>query len=144
MSEEPQHIETLRALIARWKEGDAEGVLERVTEDVVYHYHVGSPPIRGRDVLARFLASFGAGQKDKRWRIVHHAQTGDTLLVEGVDDFVNAEGRRIQTPYMGVFEFEGGKIRAWRDYHDMAVMQSLEKGEPLPDYLEELADRGHA
>ena len=144
MAPEPDSIDTVEQLIARWKRADAEGVLELLTEDVVYHYHVGSRPLVGRDVVRRFLERFGSGQKDKNWRIVHHAQNGNTLLVEGVDDFVNAEGRRIRTPYMGVFEFEAGRIRGWRDYHDMAVMQRCEAGEPLPDYLEELADRGDA
>ena len=32
---------------------------------------------------------------------------------------------RIQLPVSGVFEIEGGKIRKWRDYFDLATLNPL-------------------
>lgn len=138
----PHYIETIEGLIACWARRDLEAVLDLLSEDVVYHYHVGSRPLRGKARVRRFLEKFGGGQKDIRWRIVNHAQSGDVLLVEGVDDHVDAEGRRIQTPYMGVFEFEGGKIARWRDYLDAKLIAQAKAGEPMPEWLEELVARG--
>ncbi len=135
-----RHIDVIEGLIADWKRGDVEAVLARLHEDVVYHFHVGTRPLVGRDRVRRFLDKFGQGQREIRWRIVHHAQSGDSLLVEGVDDYVNADGRRLRTPYMGIFEFEDGLIRGWRDYLDAGLVARSEAGEALPEWVEALVD----
>ena len=70
--------------------------------------------LEGRDAIRRFLEKFGAGQTEIAWSISRHSETGDLLMVEGVDDYVNAEGVRIRTPYAGVFEFRDGRIWRWR------------------------------
>ena len=134
-------IEHVRGLIEDWKRGDLDAVLARVHDDVVYHYHVGTRPVVGKARLRRLLESLAGRQKQIRWRIVHHAQNGRTLLVEGLDDYVNDEGRRVRTPYMGIFEFDAGLIRGWRDYLDLAVLQRLEAGEEMPEGFDALIDR---
>ncbi len=131
-------IDQIEALIEDWKRHDVEAVLARLTDDVVYHYHVGTRPLRGKDAVRRFLEKFGSGQREIRWRIRHHAQNGDVLMVEGIDDYVGADGARIRTPYMGVFEFREGRICAWRDYLDAALIAARRAGEPMPDWLAEL------
>ena len=133
-------IRELHAMMDDWKRRDVDAVLARLCDDVVYHYHVGSRPLRGKAAVRRFLEKHGGGQKEIRWRVVHHAQNGDTLLVEGVDDYVDAEGRRIRTPYMGVFEFREGKISGWRDYLDASLISAQSTGEPTPEWLAELVD----
>lgn len=133
-----EHIRTLEAVMEAWKRGDVEAVLERVDDEVVYHYHVGSKPIEGKAAMRRFLEKFGQGQKDVRWRIVRHAQQGDALLVEGIDDYVDAEGRRIRTPYMGSFALRDGRIREWRDYLDPAWIQRAKAEEPLAPWMAQL------
>ena len=132
------HIETIERLINSWKQHDVEAVLDLLTDDVVYHFHVGTRPLRGKEWVRRFLEKFGDGQSDNRWRIVRHAQNGDFLLVEGIDDFVDAKGRRIRTPYMGVFEFRDGLICGWRDYVDAGLIQQAESGDPIPEWVKEL------
>lgn len=134
----PDHRETLEALIDAWKRKDLARVLDFVTDDLVYHFHVGSRPIVGKATFEKFLKRLGAEQRDVGWRIVRHAQSGDVLFVEGFDDYTDAEGRRIRHPYAGVFEFRDGRIRRWRDHFDLALLQRLQAGEPLPEWLEEL------
>lgn len=34
---------------------------------------------------------------------------------------IAAAGKKVELPLAGVFEIEGGKTKAWRDYFDMAV-----------------------
>jgi limonene-1,2-epoxide hydrolase len=63
------------------------------------------------------------------------------VFLEGVDDFVTNEGRRVVLPYAGVLAFKGERISEWRDYFDRAVFDRLKAGEPMPDYLQALADR---
>ena len=54
--------------------------------------------------------------------IVHHAAAnGNAVLTERTDNFYDKEGRRlISIPLMGVFEMDGPRIVAWRDYFDTA------------------------
>lgn len=54
--------------------------------------------------------------------IVHHiAAHGNIVLTERTDNFFDAMGRQIVSiKLMGVFELDGPKIVAWRDYFDTA------------------------
>jgi limonene-1,2-epoxide hydrolase len=54
--------------------------------------------------------------------IVHHAaEIGDVVLTERTDNFLDKDGNLIVSiRLMGVFEMDGPKIVAWRDYFDTA------------------------
>jgi len=132
------YLQTVNKLIDAWKQGSVDGVLELLSDDVEYHYAVGERPLHGRDWVRRFLEKFGAGMTDVRWRIVNHAANGDKLLVEGVDDFINAQGHRVQTPYMGIFQFRDGKICRWRDYVDLGMTHAANEGKELPEWVQAL------
>jgi len=131
-------IDVVNELIEAWKKADIDGVLSYLSDDIEYHYLVGARPLLGKDWVRKFLNKFGAGQTDIRWRIVNHASNGDQLLVEGIDDYVDADGMRIRTPYMGIFEFRDGKICRWRDYVDTPLITLAKNGEKFPEWLEAL------
>lgn len=134
----PQYIDTVEILIATWKNNDIEGVLKLLHEQVEYYYLISKEPLQGKDQVRQFLQTFGQGQTEKRWQIFNYAQDGDKLLVEGVDDYINADGIRIQIPYMGIFEFNDGLIYRWRDYADTAMIAVAKKGEALPEHVQRL------
>lgn len=48
--------DTLRAIMDANQAQDNERFLGYLTDDVEYHYHVGSPAVRGKDGVRRFLA----------------------------------------------------------------------------------------
>jgi limonene-1,2-epoxide hydrolase len=51
------------------------------------------------------------------------AADGNKVLTERVDTMVGADGKDMMgIRLMGIFEVEGDKIAAWRDYFDTAVM----------------------
>lgn len=81
-------------------------------------------------------------QLDSQWRLVRHAADGDHVMIEAIDDYRNPDGHRVQVPYMGVYEFDGLTITAWRDYVDLGVMMKAETGEPLAEWLEPLISAG--
>ena len=137
-----ERIDIITGLMAAWGRHDVEGVLEPMAEDVLWHYHVGSKPVRGRESMGRFLSRLAQHQQQLDWKMVQAAENADSVLVEGTDDYVNPGGNHVQAPYMGVFEFTAdNQIVGWRDYVDMATMQIGERGESLPDFLQELVDR---
>lgn len=128
----------VQEIIDAWKQLDVDAVLDCLTDDVEYHYLVGQRPLKGKDWVRKFLNKFGHGQSDIKWRIVNHASNGNLLMVEGIDDYVDEEGRRIRTPYMGVFEFRDGKICRWRDYVDTSLIKMAKDREDFPEWLEAL------
>ncbi|MBL6749471.1 MAG: nuclear transport factor 2 family protein [Nevskia sp.] len=47
------------------------------------------------------------------------AAQGNTVMTERVDHLLGADGKAlVSIRLMGVFEVQGGKIKAWRDYFD--------------------------
>lgn len=54
--------------------------------------------------------------------IVHHASAnGNIVLTERTDNFHDKDGNQIVSiKLMGIFEMDGPKILAWRDYFDTA------------------------
>ncbi len=92
-------------------------MLARVTEDVAWHTHLGSPPVNGKAAMRAVLQKLVAGM----------------VLVEGVDEFNSPDGRRVALPYMGIMAFTGALISEWRDYFDRALFDRMKQGEAMPD-----------
>ena len=136
-------IEILLSLIESWSaEKNIDKVLAYLTDDVVWHYSaITQAPKIGHAGAREFLEPFAARAQNPRWRIFDYAERGNSLFVEGVDEFDTAEGIAVTIPYMGVYEFRGDKICGWRDYFDRGVADRSSRGQALPDYAQALADR---
>jgi len=111
--------ETVRSFCAAWSRLDLDEITSYFTEDVVYHNMPG-PAVTGgeavRGTIARFLSTWNA----TTWEVRNLAVAGDTVLTERVDR-IDAGGRHVDLPVAGVFELEGDRIRAWRDYFDLGA-----------------------
>jgi limonene-1,2-epoxide hydrolase len=135
-------IDIALGLIADWRERKIDAVLARVHPDIVWHYHVGAhPPIRGKAAMRTFLEAMLTRISDNRWRVFKHATNGDSVFMEGVDDFADAQGKRIPVLYMGIMTMKNGLITEWRDYFDGGTVDSLKRGEPLGEGIDVLLAR---
>jgi limonene-1,2-epoxide hydrolase len=141
VSTRSKYLAIAEAMITSWRRRDLEGMLSHIDDDIVWHSHVGSPPFVGKPAMRDFATKLMAQMNDVQWRIFGAAADGDRLYVEGVDDFVDAAGRRIVIPYEGVLVFRASKVREWRDYFDRGLFDRLKAGEPLPEYLVPLTTR---
>jgi limonene-1,2-epoxide hydrolase len=128
-------------VIRAWHRHDIDAVLAHLSDDVVWHYHVGSRPARGKAAARKMLTLLAQRQLDIGWKIFHHAVAGNRLFVEGADVYRTPSGVAITMPYMGILEFRDGLICAWRDYVDASIVAKLEAGEAPADYLVELGAR---
>jgi limonene-1,2-epoxide hydrolase len=137
----PNYIEQVTALITDWRRKDIKSVMSRVTDDIAWHTHVGSPPVNGKPAMEQMMNTLATQMNDVKWRIFHYAQNENRIFLEGADDFVNPEGRRVVLPYAGVLAFRGTLISEWRDYFDRNLFNKLKAGEPAPDYIEALTAR---
>jgi limonene-1,2-epoxide hydrolase len=134
-------IDVVRAVMEAWGRHDIDGVLAHMAPDIEWHYQVGSRPVRGVEPMRKVLEKLQHQQHDSRWRLVRHAESDDAVLLEGVEDYVNPDGHRVQAPYMGVYEFDGLIVTAWRDYVDLGLMRMGEAGEPLAEWLVPLVEQ---
>lgn len=135
-------MELFQAVIDGWKRKDVDFVLSQMTDDVVWHYAAAiAPPAVGKDAALKFITAFGGGIGEVRWRIFHHAEVGDRLFVEGVDEYTTTAGVDIAAPYAGVIEFRGDKISGWRDYVDRGVIEAQKAGGGWTSQVRQLVSR---
>jgi limonene-1,2-epoxide hydrolase len=116
-----------------------------MTDDIVWHYAApGLPPVRGKAAAEKLLRKLQADMHDIQWRIFAHAESGDRLFLEGVDEYRTGDGKRMALPYAGVLEFRGDQIAAWRDYVDLGVLADQKAGKPFTAQVKTLLDRAAA
>jgi limonene-1,2-epoxide hydrolase len=112
--------DTLRSIMTATQAQDNEGFLAHLADDIDYVFHVGSPGVRGKDGVRRFLAKYRTIAQDVVWRVDRIAESADCLFIEGYEEYTDKRtGQRIAHPYMGIMEFRDGKVAKWRDYFEM-------------------------
>ena len=107
--------------IQAWNRQDWDEVEDALTDDVVYH-NIPMHPHEGK--AAAVAAIRGMQVKEVDWQVLHIAENDGVVLTERVDNFVMADDKAVSVPVMGAMEIEGGKIKAWRDYFDLATFTS--------------------
>ncbi len=113
-------MDTVQAVMQANIDKDDELFLSYLTDDIEYHYHMSSRPLLGKEWVAKFLKKYREITADVEWRIDNFAETGNKLLVEGYEEYLDTRtNERVAHPYMGIFEFRDGKISHWRDYFEM-------------------------
>jgi len=140
----PNNFQHVTGLINDWRRKDIKGVLARVTDDIAWHTHVGSPTVNGKPAMEQVLNTLATQMNDVKWRIFHHAEDGDRLFVEGVDEYTTTGGVDVAAPYAGVIEFTGDKISGWRDYVDRGVIETMKAGGGYSEQVRELIGRAPA
>src|SRR5258705_240397 len=110
--------DVVRSFVEAWNAYDLERILAHLHEDVVYH-NVPVEPILGRVAVRAYLDGKGGFEK-MQWKLLAIAESGNKVLTERVDEFTLG-GVDVSLPLMGIFEIDGGRIRAWRDYFDMEM-----------------------
>lgn len=124
------------AVIAAWNARDIDSALAGMDDQVVWHVAAGAlAPLQGKAAVRGFLEMLRADMAQTRWSILHHAEVGDRLFVEGVDAYTRTNGVSVAMPYAAVVDFADGQIIAWRDYIDTRRMEKLREGASPPDFL---------
>lgn len=113
--------QVVRDFCEAWSRKDAEELLGYFTEDAVYH-NIPMPPVAGKAAIRDVFGLFLPPSESIEWEMRNLAVAGDVVFTERVDRFVIG-GRTVELPVAGVFEVEGGLIKAWRDYFDFATWQ---------------------
>ena len=116
MDRTEQVVEFFRA----WESGDVDRVVAWFTDDAVYH-NVPMERVEGRVAIRALLTAWMDGLRGITFEFVHLVADGDVVLMERVD-VVPRPGGEMRLPIMGVIEFDGALISAWREYFDVGQM----------------------
>lgn len=110
-------LDVVTGFCAAWSKLDIDLIMSSFTPDAVYH-NIPIDALEGTDAIRAMIESFTAGWDRVDFEIRTIVAQGSVVMTERVDHFVSAE-RTISLPVMGVFELEGDRISAWRDYFDL-------------------------
>jgi limonene-1,2-epoxide hydrolase len=109
-----------------WETLNIDKVMDFFTDDAVYH-NIPLKPAKGKAEIRKTIDGFMPGTTKIEFKILTTASAGATVFNERVDSFI-VNGNHVAVPVAGVFEISGGKIKAWRDYFDLATYVSQLKG----------------
>lgn len=111
------NIQRLLDMIDAWGRQDIDSVMTHLHDDVQWNNSGGfHPVVKGKAAMREALEKMAGTIAESRWRLFDYVENGDTLWMEGADEFLMTDGKTIAIPYMGILEYEDGKIRRWREY----------------------------
>ena len=105
---------------AAWSRLDAAEISAFFTEDGIYHNMPSPQGVQGRANIERFISGFAGSWTETSWEVLNIMSSGNVVIAERVDR-TKAGDKSVDLPVVGVFEMEGGKIKVWRDYFDLAT-----------------------
>lgn len=105
--------------------GPLDRALEPLADDVDY-WNIPMKPVKGREASREFLEPFlGEGHHLlEKMEILNTTSSGNVVMNERLETWTKGS-TTIKLPVTGVFVIEGGKIRHWRDYFDLATLTPL-------------------
>jgi limonene-1,2-epoxide hydrolase len=111
----------VREFLAAWERRDTASILESFADDAVYH-SIPLSPIVGKAAIREFVESF-EGVPPGKLEIHYQIATANLVMNERTDH-ITLNGTAVSLPICGVFEIEGGKIKAWREYFDLTLARA--------------------
>lgn len=112
----------ITAFCNAWGEGDLDTILGSFAEGAVYH-NIPMKPIEGNEAIAKVIGKFLKGGPVV-FETTHQVASDTVVMNERIDYLPGDGSNKKALPVMGVFEMSDGKITAWRDYFDMAMMSA--------------------
>lgn len=114
--------------IAAWEDRNVDAIMAFFAPGAIYH-NMPMPKLVGDEQIRGFIAGFLGGAASAKFDVLHSAENAaGTVLNERVDRFVLKDGKKLAIEVVGVFEFTGGKISAWRDYFDLKAFEAQMAG----------------
>jgi len=120
----PTPLEFVSDFCAMWESpGGQVAIAKYFRPDTVWENH-GMVTTTGVEEAIALMDGFARrGMVSISFEVLAIAADGNKVLTERIDHAFDAQGNEtFAFPVMGIFEVEGDKIAAWRDYFDTAKM----------------------
>src|SRR5262249_39548079 len=118
------NVERVRQLFAGFEAIDPERLADFFTDDATIQ-PVMKEPYVGRADIVRMFTLWAKGFSKVETPIRNLVGNGDVAFIEWLGK-LEFDGKPHIVPCVGVFEFAGDKIKAWRLYYDSAIEGSTE------------------
>ena len=115
-------IEIVKAFNAAMEVKDYDTALKYVSDDCEYT-NIPMSSVRGPAGIRSILEPFFAPTLENRLVIIREAAVGPLVFLERLDRHLLATGW-VELPVTGVYEVHNGLITVYRDYFDLATIQS--------------------
>jgi limonene-1,2-epoxide hydrolase len=119
MDLEQSNEEIVRRFCAAFSRRDVDELIGFFAPGAVYH-NIPLSPATGVDAIRDALQMFVPGSPEIEFEILRMASRDSVVFTERIDR-MTFNGKPVQLPVTGVFELDGGRITAWRDYFDMQM-----------------------
>lgn len=113
-----QKIAKGREMAEAWRAMDWRKVADMFAPDGVLHSMMVEPVV-GREAVYKRVSGLADGLERIVLDIHHIGVIDGVLYIERTDRFT-IRGKDGSAPVMGVLEFDGPLIKAWREYYDRA------------------------
>jgi limonene-1,2-epoxide hydrolase len=110
-----QNDRLVREVLRLWERRDVDRLVAACTEDAVWHHRPLAPAVGSAGIRA--FAEHYADVPGGPYEILRQVAGAAFVLNERLDR-VSGGSAMVELPVCGVFEIEGGLIKAWRDYFD--------------------------
>ena len=117
------------AFVARfnevWNGHDVNGILEMMTDDVVFEASFGKDPwgsrVIGKQALRDFLVDMFERIPDVRWDEIHHFARPELAVVEWLTTGTPRGGARYEVQGCDILALRDGRIAAKRSYRKGSI-----------------------
>jgi len=128
-----RNIDLVRRMLAAWSDGDADGLLAGVADDVTYEapYYATMGIKRSKAELAAMLLAVEARFDSVFYGVVDvfPALDPDLVIVEiRGDHAVKGSDRRYQNHYVMFLRFRDGLVVEWREFSNPDVYRTAVEG----------------
>ena len=121
VSSDEQKIQFIREMFAAWMRQDWNAATEVFTPDGEMLSMMMPDPWKGHDAIRAMCIDIGKHAKNININIKRIGVIDGQVFVERFDSFL-WDGKTVGYPTVGVFEFENGKIKLWKEYFDRDFM----------------------
>jgi limonene-1,2-epoxide hydrolase len=122
----PSPVQTVQRFIAAfieaWPTKDASGLMAFFSDDAVYH-NIPLDAVQGKEAIRSTLEGFMDMGGNVEVEVANIVAADNLVVVERVDRFIQS-GETSSLSIVGIFEIEGGLVKAWRDYFDLSQFRS--------------------
>lgn len=123
-----RHSEIVDRFVAAWGKKDVPLIMSFFTPDAVYTNIPIDPPSAGLEAIRKTIEGFAGMAEAIEFRVHHQVESATGIVMNERTDRFKIGGRWVEAPVMGVFELEGDKIKAWRDYFDLGQFTKAMSG----------------
>ncbi len=113
------NTDLVTAFCKAWSNSDVDEIHGFYAEGADYP-NMPMPPMEGKPAIKTIIQQIVSPTTWIEWETLNIAEAGNIVLTERVYR-LELSGKKVELPVAGVFEIENGKIKAWRDYFDMAA-----------------------